>query len=463
MRMDETTFVEQLRSLSRIENPEVIREELQDVRPEDLAEGFLRLETDEALSILNHLDADTASNVLVELPTETARRLIQNLPDTILAHYVDILPMDDALDLREELDEDRFEALLEVIPQEDAQEIRRLLSYPEDSAGRLMTEAFFEVDPDLTVAEILRDIRHAGEEKYETVNDLYVLDEGRHLLGVFSLRKVLRASPDATARELMRTDVISCRATAPAEDAARVMSRYGFYALPVLDDRGRMVGIFTGDDAQEILREADTEDVLALGAVSGDVEAYLSLDVWQLFKRRFWWLLFLFVAESFTGAVMRNYVRTQDAAQTGELAVIAQLTVFIPLLIGAGGNAGAQVTTMVTRALAVGEVKTSDAITILRREIATSILMGVILGGIGFARARWWWGSDISISLVIGLALPAIIFWSSIVGSVLPLGAKRLGIDPAVMSAPFISTFVDATGLVIFFEIARRILGLHYS
>ncbi|MBX3119559.1 MAG: magnesium transporter [Fimbriimonadaceae bacterium] len=461
--MDETTFVEQLRSLSRIENADVIREELQNVRSEDLAEAFQRLETDEALTILSQLDAMMAAEVLVDLPTETARRLVQELPDTVLAHYVDILPMDDALELREEIDDDRFDALLEVIPFEDAQEIRRLLSYPEDSAGRLMTEAFFEVSPDLTVAEILRDIRHAGEEKYETINDLYVLDEGRHLLGVFSLRKVLRASPDTTARELMRTDVISARASDDAEDAARQMARYGFYSLPVIDDRGRMVGIFTGDDAQEILREAETEDVLKLGAVSGDVEAYLSLNVWQLFKRRFWWLLFLFVAESFTGSVMRNYVHAQGEAQTGELALIAQLTVFIPLLIGAGGNAGAQVTTMVTRALAVGEVKTSDAMTILRREVATSILMGLILGGIGFLRALWWWGSDFRISLVIGLALPAIIFWSSIVGSVLPLGAKRLGIDPAVMSAPFISTFVDATGLVIFFEIARHILGLTYG
>lgn len=462
MRMDETTFVEQLRSLARIENPEVILQELQDVRAEDIAEGFLRIEPDEALSILTHLDAETASNVLVELPTETARRLVRELPDTILAHYVDILPMDDALDLREELDEERFEAILEVIPSEDAQEIRRLLSYPEDSVGRLMTEAYFEVYPDMTVAEILRDIRHAGDEKYETINDLYVLSEDRHLLGVFSLRKVIRAAPDVTARELMRSDVITCKATDTAEEAARQMSRYGFYALPVLDDRGRMVGIFTGDDAQTILREADTEDVLKLGAVAGDVEAYLSLNVWQLFKRRFWWLLFLFVAESFTGTVMRAYVHTRDASQTGELAIVAQLTVFIPLLIGAGGNAGAQVTTMVTRALAVGEVRTSDAITVLRREIATAILMGLILGAIGFVRAHWWWGSDFGVSSVIGLALPAIIFWSSMVGSLLPLGAKRVGIDPAVMSAPFISTFVDATGLVIFFEIARHILGLSY-
>ncbi len=462
MRMDETTFVEQLRSLARLDNPEVVRQELQDIRPEDLAEAFQRLETEEALSILSHLDAETASNVLIELPTETAKRMIQQLPDTVLAHYVDILPMDDALDLREELDAERFESILEVIPTEDAQEIRRLMSYPEDSVGRLMTEAFFEVAPDLTVAEILRDIRHADEEKYETINDLYVLSEDRHLLGVFSLRKVIRAAPDVTARELMRTDVISCKAIDTAEEAARLMARYGFYALPVLDDRARMVGIFTGDDAQTILREAETEDVLKLGAVSGDVEAYLSLDVWQLFKRRFWWLLFLFVAESFTGSVMRAYVHTQDATQTGELAIVAQLTVFIPLLIGAGGNAGAQVTTMVTRALAVGEVRTSDAMTILRREVATAMLMGLILGAIGFIRAHWWWHSDFGVSAVIGLSLPSIILWSSIVGSVLPLGAKRLGIDPAVMSAPFISTFVDATGLIIFFEIARHILGLSY-
>ncbi len=463
MRADESNFVDQLKSLARMDNPEVVRQELAGVRPEDLAEAIQRLEVEEALYLLRHVDAETASYALVELPSDTARRILSELPDEVLAHYLDILPMDDALELRDEVEPDRYDALLEVIPSGDAQEIRRLMAYPEGSVGRIMTEKFFEVMPEMAMKDILGDIRRASDEKYETVNDLYVVDLDRRLLGVFSLRKAIRASQDATSRELMRTDVVAVRGTDTAEEAARTMARYGFYALPVLDDEHRLVGIFTGDDAQEILREAETEDVLKLGAVSGDVETYLSLNVWQLVKRRLPWLFFLFVAETFTGSVLRFYVRPDSAAPgIGELATIAHLALFMPLLIGAGGNSGSQVTTTITRALALGEIRTRDAWMVWRRELVTALVIGLALGGVGFLRAFYGWSSGVQISLVVGLALPAIVVWAASLASLLPLAAKRIGIDPAVMSAPFITTFVDATGLVIYFEIARRVLGLHF-
>lgn len=462
MRADDKTFIDQLESLAKIDDTMVVREALEGIQAEDLAEAFPRLEFEEGLNLFNKLDADQASEVLVEMPTETARRYVAELPDATVAYYLDILPMDDALDLREELGDERFQALLEVIPQEDADEILRLMAYPEGSVGQLMTEKFFEVKPELTVRQIMADIRKASDEKYETVNDLYVVDDNRKLLGVFSLRKAIRAAQDSTAQELMRTDVVTVQATDTAEDAARTMSRYGFYALPVLDPLSRIVGVFTGDDAQEVLTESETEDVLKLGAVTGSVESYLSLNVWQLVMRRLPWLFFLFLAELLTGTVLRWYVRP-DATATGQnIATIAQLMVFLPLLIGAGGNAGSQVTTTVTRALAVGEIKTSDAFTVWRREILAALLIGSVLGGAGFLRALFGWQAGMGISIVVGLALPLIILWAAIVGSVLPLGAKRLKIDPAVMSAPFISTFVDATGLIIYFEIARRVLGLSF-
>lgn len=463
MRADEKTFVDQLKSLAKIEDAAIVRMELADVLSEDLSEAFQRLELEEGLDLLRKMEPEQASEVLVDLPTETARRFVNELPDMTLALYLDILPMDDALALREELEAERFEALLEVIPSEDAQEIRRLMSYPEDSVGQLMTERFFEVMPEMTVKEILADIRRASDEKYETVNDLYVLDLDRLLLGVFSLKKAIRASPDSTAQELMRSDVVSVRATDSAEEAARTMSRYGFYSLPVLDHAGRMVGLFTGDDAQEVLEESETEDVLKLGAVTGSAESYLSLNVWQLVKRRFPWLLFLFVAEMFTGSVLSHYV-VEDATrvQTGDLAIIAQLMLFVPLLIGAGGNSGSQVTTTITRALAVGDIRTRDVFLVLRREFVTAVLVGALLGFVGFAVAFQGWSVGPGIAAVVGLAIPCIVLWAASVGSLLPLGAKRVGIDPAVMSAPFIATLVDATGLVIYFEIARRILGLHF-
>jgi len=354
--------------------------------------------------------------------------------------------------LREELGADRFNALLEVIPKEDASEIRRLLAYPEDSVGRLMTEKFFLVGPETTMAELLEDIRRASPEKYETVNDVYVLSPEEHLLGVFSLRRALRADLAATAADVMREEVQTASASEPAEDAARRMARYGFYALPVLDSRGRMVGLFTGDDAQEILQEAETADIESMGAVSGPVEAYLSLSVFALAWKRLPWLLALFAAEMLTGAVMRHY-----SASNPELG-ISPIVFFIPLLIGAGGNSGSQVTTMITRALAVGEVAPRDWLTVLRREFLTATIIGSTLGLAGYIRALTW-GANPTLSIVVGISLPLIVIWATSVGSLLPLIAKRLKIDPAVMSAPFISTFVDATGLIIYFEVANKLLG----
>jgi len=462
MRTEEETFVDRMRSLAKIASPEVVRGELEGVRPEDIAEALQRLELEEGIVILQNLDSGTAADVLVDLPTETARRYLAELPDETVAHYLDILPMDDALDLREELPEERFEALLNIIPAEDAQEIRRLMSYPEGSAGSLMTEAFFEVMPGMTMGNILDDVRRAPEGKYETVNDIYVLDGARHLLGVFSLRVAIRADPNATASEVMRKDVVTCSAWDDAEEVARQIARYGFYAMPVLDYRGRMLGIFTVDDAQEIIEEADTEDVLKLGGVSGDAEAYLSLNVVQLVKRRLPWLMILFVAETFTGSVLRWYNPSHEAIGhgTSRIEIFARLSLFLPLLIGAGGNTGSQVTTTITRALGVGEVRPSDVWIIFRREFLAALVIGGCLGVLGFGRALLGWQETLPVAAVVRDALPAIVIWAASIGCMLPLAAKRLGIDPAVMSAPFISTFVDATGLIIYFEIAQVILGM---
>jgi len=454
MNQDVHLLVEQLRSLSRADDSAQVREALDDFRTEDLADAFQRMSVDEMVAVLRQMQSSMAADVLVELPTETARQVFRELPDSALAHYLDVLPMDDAADFREELGEERFDALLELIPREDAREIRRLLSYPEESVGRLMTERFFEVSPESTMADVLADIRRSSPEKYEMVNDIYVLNEDRHLVGIFSLRTAIRAEPGDTARELMNEEFISGKASEPAEDVARRMSRYGLYALPILDSRGRMVGLFAGDDAQEILRDADTEDVLMMGAVSGTAEDYLSLGPIRLAFKRLPWLVGLFVAETLTGSVMRHY----GQGENGDALKMNPLVYFIPLLIGAGGNSGSQTTTMVTRALAVGEITAADWFTVIRREFLTSLIVGAVLGTAGFFRAVLW-HTDIRLCIVVGLALPCIVVWATTVGSMLPILAKRIGVDPAVMSAPFIATLVDATGLIIYFEMAKMMLG----
>lgn len=450
-----TNLVERLRSLWKIDNHAVVKQELASEYPEDIAVALQRMPIEEGLQVLSKMDELQAASVMVELPTETARDYATLLPDTILAAYLDVLPMDDAIDLQEELDHDRFEALLQVIPDEDAREIRRLMQYPKGSVGRIMTERFFEVGPETTMTQLLADLRTAPQEKYETVNDVYVLDGAGFLQGVFSLRKALRAEPETTAKDLMKTDMVVAVVDEPDEDGARRMAKYGLYALPVLDERGRMMGIFTGDDAQTIIREAETRDVLALGAVSGSAESYISLNVWQLYRRRIFWLGALFIAETLTGGVLRHYGQGDNGLK------INPLIFFVPLIIGAGGNAGSQVTTTITRALALKEVETRDWWLVLVREFTTALLIGATLGLAGFIRAFFGWNSGMELSLVVATALPSVVLWAVTVGSLLPIAAKRVGIDPAVMSAPFITTFVDATGLVIYFEIALRILKNH--
>lgn len=465
MRTDEQALVDRLPSLALEEDKYKVRDTLENFRPEDLADAIQRSDLEIGLAILRKLDAETAAYVLIELPEDTSRTIIAELPDTTVAHYLDILPMDDALGLRDSLSPERFEALLHVIPDQDAQEIRRLLSYPEDSAGQFMTEDFVEVSPTDSMSDVLDLIRNTNDEEFETVNYIYVLSEDRHLLGLLTLKRVIRAQPNSLARDVMVEDIITVPATMPEEEVARTLARYGFSAVPVLDERGRMLGIVTADDAQQILEEAQTEDVLMLGGVTGDAENYLSLSILELIKRRLPWLLILFVAEFFTGSVLRYYLGESAKGDSDHsLALIAKLQLFVPLLIGAGGNAGSQVTTTITRALALGDVRSEDWFRVIRREFIVAALIGATLGGLGMARAGLpiiGWSQPIYFSLTIGLALPCIIVWATCVGSVLPMAAKRLGIDPAVMSAPFISTFVDATGLIIFFEIAHRVLSAY--
>ena len=451
--MAAVTLADRIRELLKAGQEEPLRLAVGEERPEDLADALVRLEPEEASRALLAMEEETAAEVLVELPTDSARSLFRELPDHLVAWYLDILPMDDAIELEEDLGSERFARLLGMIPEEDARELRRLMQYPKESVGRLMTEHFFEAAPTQTMASLLDDLRNAPTEKYETVNDVYVLDQRRHLIGVFSLRKMLRAAPITIAEEVMNEDVVIAQATEDAEEAARRMARYGFYALPVLDERGRMLGIFTGDDAQAILREEETRDVLALGAVQATGDSYVSQPIPKLYRSRIVWLLALFVAETLTGAVMRHYGQSDDGIE------INPLIYFVPLLIGAGGNAGSQVTTTITRALALGEVTPRDWWLVMRRELVVALMIGGTLGSLGFLRAflptPFGWGEGIQLSLIVMLALPSIIVWSAFIGSILPLAAKRLRIDPAVMSAPFITTFVDATGLIIYFEIAK--------
>ena len=433
---------------------------LRNVRAEDIAEAARDLSNPEVLAIFNWLDNPRAADLLSLLEDDATGYILENAPSARVTEMLDRLPMDDAADVLDEASPEKAEELLRSLEKtapDDAEEIRDLLSYSERSAGRLMTDAFMRLKPEMSVNEAFAAVRESDDE-VETLSDLYVtetLSDGRELLiGVLSLRELVRAGarrkdPNVKVRDFMVTDVISVSTDADQEECARLISKYDFTSLPVLERNGDFVGIVTVDDIIDVLVEEGTEDVLALGAVSPTEKSYLSNSIFDLFKQRFGWLLLLFVGGTLTASVMERY--------EGNLNTVVALAVFIPLLIGTGGNAGAQAVTTVTRALAVGEIEFGDLARVVWREARTGVVLGSALGVVGFV-AVLAGHNGAALGVVVAVTQVVVVIWAVTVGSFLPMIFKRLGLDPAVMSAPFITTLVDATGLIFYFSIARLIL-----
>lgn len=435
--------------------------------PADIAEAMASLSNPEALAVFNWLDNARAAQALPELEPDTRRYLLDNAPAGRIADLLDLLPMDDAADVVAEVAEDdpeQAEELLDELAERspsDAADVRELLDYEENTAGRLMTDNFVRLLPGMTVEEAFAAVRTADPE-VETLTELYVvdkLDPGRltapqqdeRLLGVIPLRRLVNARAPQLISDIMIAEPLTVPVDTDQEEVARIFAKYSFLAVPVLDRRGYLAGIITMDDILHVLREEQSEDVLALGAVSGrDTETpYLSLTPVSIFRQRFGWLLLLFVAETATGFVTRNF--------ESEMAKVTALAFFMPLLIGTGGNAGAQAVTTITRALALGEVNFKDLGRVWGREVSAGVMLATVLSCIGFVRTLLW-GQPSDIAFVVAVSMMVIILWAMTVGSILPILLKRCGLDPAVMSAPFITTLVDATGLFFYFSIARLIL-----
>ena len=432
--------------------------------PADIADAMGALARSESLAVFNWLDNARAAEVLDELDPDLTGYLVQNAPPGRIADLLDRLPMDDAAEVVAEFvaeaTPEQAEALLadlEARSPEDAAEVRELLSYGENTAGRLMTDKFVRLQAGMTVEQAFAAVRNADPD-VETLTDLYVVDkpsvddQPEQLVGVLSLRDLVRAQPTDRIGNVMVKEPTSVTVDTDQEEVARLISKYDFLAMPVLDRQGALAGIVTVDDVVDVLVEEQTEDVLKLGGVSaaeGD-SSYLSTTVLDNVRNRFGWLLLLFVASLFTGAVSRRFEPSIEK--------VAALSTFIPLLIGTGGNAGAQAVMTVTRAIALGEVRFGDWLHVLWREMRTGLLLGAIVAVAGFLFVSLIWHEGARLGLVIGCSLIAIVIWANVVGSLLPIIAKRLGLDPAVMSAPFITTLVDATGLLMYFLIASAIL-----
>jgi magnesium transporter len=327
------------------------------------------------------------------------------------------------------------------------------MEYPAESAGRLVVDKVIRLKPEMAVAEALESVREQ-EPEVETIVSGYVLDDGGHLVGIVSLRNLIADPPDRQLSEVMTTDVISVQAGDDRELVARLLSKYDLPAIPVVETDRTFLGIVTIDDVIDVLVEEQTEDVLHVGGVeSGPLESepYFRLTLGHVVRSRVTWLMLLFVAETLTGSVMRHF--------EGDLKKVVALSFFIPLLIGTGGNAGSQSVMTIIRSLALGEIAFSDALRCVIRESTAGIVMGFLIGVVAYFRAVLW-GYGHPLALCVAVSIMVICAWANAVGALVPLLAVRLGIDPTVSSAPFIATLVDATGVYIYFSIARLMLGL---
>jgi magnesium transporter len=418
---------------------------------EELAQALAGLTPIELGRLVARLGEESLAELMAELDSVDAARLIVKLGRAQAADVLEEMDPDDAADVVGELATDHAEAILFEMEQAEARDVRDLLSYPRESAAGIMTPEYVAIAPELTAAEALAGLGRLAEEA-ETIYYVYVVEPAtRRLLGVLSLRRLVLSPRSTPVRELMVADLAKVRAEADREEAARLLDQRHLIALPVVDEQNRLLGIITADDAADVLLEEVGEDMERLGGSQPLDEPYLRASVWHLLRKRIPWLLVLFVAEAYTGSVLRHFQET--------LSEMVSLAFFIPLLIGTGGNVGSQTVTTLVRAMGVGEIQFRDLLRVLRREVAVGSMLGGLMGLVTYLRA-WTLGVGLEVGPVVALTATFLVLWSAMVAAVLPLLLRRLRVDPAVVSAPFITTLVDGTGLFMYFTIARLMLGL---
>lgn len=442
---------EQVRSALRARELDELRAALEEEHPADIADVLDRLDAEDREQVFDLLAPEQAADVLSETDVRSTRQLVEQLEPQEARSVFEHISLDDLVEILAEDRPRNQEALLEVLEPQEAREARRLLAYPARSAGRLMSEAFLRVESDMTAAAALQRVRDEGD-KAETVTDLFMLDASGKLQGIVTLYQLVRAAPEQLIHEIAHTEVMQVEPETDQEEVAWLVSQYDLFVLPVVAGDGTMLGIITVDDVVDVLVEEGTEDVLRLGAVREGAtdETYFATPIWRAIQRRIGWLLLLFATGTLTVNVLEFF--------EGILAEVVALSFFIPLLIGTGGNTGAQTVSTIVRSLALGEVRMRDIWRVLRRELGSGLLLGTLLGTVGLGMALVL-GNPVSIGFVVALSIVAICTWSNVAGALVPLIARRFGLDPALVSAPLITTLVDATGLAIYLLIARAVLG----
>ena len=436
-----------------------LRDILVTMNPSDIAGLFVDLEDKQIPLMFRLLTKEQAAETFVEMEPEAQELLIRGFSDNELKEVLDELYVDDAADIVEEMPANVVKRILKAADPEMRSSINQILRYPEYSAGSIMTTEYVSLRPNMTVEEAILRIRRQGVDK-ETIYTCYVTAKDRTLIGLVTVKDLLLAEDDETPiSDIMITNLISVTTRTDQEEVARMFSKYNFLALPVVDGENRMVGIVTFDDAMDVMEEEATEDIEMMSGMLPSEKTYLKSNVFELFRNRIPWLMLMMVSATFTGLIINAF--------EGALAAQVALTAFIPMLMGTGGNSGSQSSVTVIRSLSLGELWFRDIGIVLWKELRTALLCGVSLAVVCFAKIwlvdRMMLGNEditLMVDLVVCLALCVTVIVAKIVGCMLPMAAKALKLDPAVMASPFISTIVDALSLLVYFLFAKAILGV---
>lgn len=430
-----------------------IKDLLKDMEPMDISIVLQEFPKKIAL-LFRLLPKDLAADVFVEMDTDSQEVLLSSFTDTELKAVMDEIYIDDTVDIIEEMPANVVKRILFNSDAETRKIINDILNYPDDSAGSIMTTEYVKLDEDITVEDALKRIRRTGIDK-ETIYTCYVTSPNRRLLGYVTAKQLLLADEEMIISEIMDTNIIFVNTHEDKEIVAKEMSRYDLLALPVVDKENRLVGIVTVDDAIDVIEEEATEDIEKMAAMLPSDKPYLATSVFEIWKQRMPWLLLLMITATFTSQIITTF--------EGKLSAI--LTAFIPMLMGSGGNAGGQTSVTIIRGLALEEIRLKDIFRIIFKELRVSIFCGGVLGIATFAKLllidKLLLGNDgitLNVALVVSLTIVLVIIIAKLVGCILPVLAKRIGLDPAVMASPFITTIVDAISLLVYFGIATAVI-----
>ncbi|WP_129600858.1 magnesium transporter [Anaerophilus nitritogenes] len=444
-------MIERVLELLQEKKYQEIREEVIKLNKVKIADLIEELDINDAMVLFRMLPKDMAVDVFSYLLPEQQKHIINSITEKEIKYIMDELFFDDMIDFIEEMPANIVKKILKNTKEEERKLINQFLNYPENSAGSLMTIEYVDLRKSMTVKEALDHIKETGINK-ETIYTCYVIDQNRKLEGILSLRKLVTSPYEKTIEEIMSTDVIHGYTHDDQEDVANLFKKYGLIAIPILDKEERLTGIITVDDIVEVIEQENTEDFQKMAGMKPSEIAYLDTPFTSLAKHRIIWLLILMISATFTGRIIRQF---EDVLQS-----VVILAAFIPMLMDTGGNAGAQSSTLVIRGLALGDIETKDILKVIWKEFTVSTVVGIVLTGINFIRIYYIEKVDLYVALTVTGTLFITIVLAKIVGGILPIVAKKINVDPAIMASPLITTIVDAVALVIYFSLAASLLGI---